>query len=430
MKQRRVHSSTRPVAAVLVATLLTALAVSPVLADSSDTAKKIDSAKGEIGNTEADIKAAEAKLNGLVDVIAGEQQALDALQAEADALATQIDQVQSRIARTQDQITKKRSQIKAAQEQLDLTKAQLNQRAWVAYENGPGGGLEFLLGSTSLADFSDRLEIVNRAVQSDQDLIIQIRGQQEQLELRQQELVDLEKGLRTTQADLLAKQAELGSKLASERDTLVRLAKDKADAESIVSQLEAKEQEQASAIKRLEAELAKEQAAEAYARAHPPSPPGGGGGGGGGSIPGVFQVCPVDAPHAYGDDFGAPRYSGGYHPHAGNDIFSPMGTPIRATFAGTAVDATNGLGGRAVKVYGASGWTYNAHLSALGTLGSVSAGTIVGYVGNSGDAGGTPTHDHFEWHPSTIPSPLHVSPYGYSNINGAIDPWPYLNSVC
>jgi murein DD-endopeptidase MepM/ murein hydrolase activator NlpD len=138
----------------------------------------------------------------------------------------------------------------------------------------------------------------------------------------------------------------------------------------------------------------------------------------------------VDQPRGYSDDFGAPRYGGGYHLHAGNDIFAPRGTPIRAPFAGTASNASNSLGGLSVYVTGALGYVYNAHLSSIGTLGSVSAGTIVGYVGDSGDAQGGATHDHFEWHPNAIPSNPHVSPYGQSVIGGAIDPYPYLNSVC
>ena len=133
------------------------------------------------------------------------------------------------------------------------------------------------------------------------------------------------------------------------------------------------------------------------------------------SIRGVLLVCPVDAPRAYSDDFGAPRWGGGFHLHQGNDIFASLGTPIRSPFPGSAVEATNELGGLAVKVFGMDGYVYNAHLSALGTLGTVESGTIIGYVGNTGDAMGGPTHDHFEWHPMNGP---------------AIDPFLYLNAVC
>jgi murein DD-endopeptidase MepM/ murein hydrolase activator NlpD len=127
----------------------------------------------------------------------------------------------------------------------------------------------------------------------------------------------------------------------------------------------------------------------------------------------VFQVCPVDLPRAYTNDFGAPR-SGG-RTHQGNDIFAPHGTPIRAPFPGTASASSNGLGGIAVKVYGEKGYVYNAHLSRIGTLGKVSAGTIIGYVGNTGNARGTSPHNHFEWHPGN---------------GSAVTPYSYLNEVC
>ena len=129
----------------------------------------------------------------------------------------------------------------------------------------------------------------------------------------------------------------------------------------------------------------------------------------------VFLVCPVDQPRSYSDDFGVLRTGGGYHPHMGNDILAPLGTPVRAPFPGSAVVASNGPGGLAVKVFGQRGFVYNAHLSRFGTLGAVEVGTVIGYVGNTGNAAGGPTHDHFEWHPGG---------------GGAVDPYPYLNQVC
>jgi murein DD-endopeptidase MepM/ murein hydrolase activator NlpD len=149
---------------------------------------------------------------------------------------------------------------------------------------------------------------------------------------------------------------------------------------------------------------------------------------------GVFRVCPVDPPRAVYDGFGAPRYAGGYHPHAGNDIIAPMETPIRAPFDGYARASYNTLGGNAVYVYGADGYVYNAHLVRTGHTGSVQAGDVIGYVGETGDTN-TP-HDHFEWHPKNTPSPGEwpESPYGYSVIDTgsqpAVNPWPLLQEVC
>jgi len=130
---------------------------------------------------------------------------------------------------------------------------------------------------------------------------------------------------------------------------------------------------------------------------------------------GVLRECPVKGPHDVMNNFGVivklphvPR-----HIHEGNDIIAATGTPIVAPFDGIAIATPNKLGGQAVEVFGANGFVYNAHLSSYGQLGNVTEGTVIGYVGSTGDAGGP--HDHFEWHPGNGP---------------AVDPNPFLMAVC
>lgn len=131
---------------------------------------------------------------------------------------------------------------------------------------------------------------------------------------------------------------------------------------------------------------------------------------------GPFKVFPVAGPHQYSDDFGDARYAGGYHTHQGNDILSPRGTPIVAPFAGSSSKSFNTLGGNSAYVHGAGGdYVYNAHLDKYAQhYGRVRPGDLIGYVGNTGDAAGGPTHDHFEFHP-----------HG----GGAVDPFKYISSV-
>ncbi|HEX2063230.1 MAG TPA: M23 family metallopeptidase, partial [Acidimicrobiales bacterium] len=102
---------------------------------------------------------------------------------------------------------------------------------------------------------------------------------------------------------------------------------------------------------------------------------------------------------AFTNDWGQPR-SGGRR-HQGNDILSPRGTPVVASVAGTVRGHNSGLGGISYYLNGADGNTYfGTHLDRLsGVSGRVAAGTVIGYVGNTGNARGGPPHLHFEIHP-------------------------------
>ena len=142
-----------------------------------------------------------------------------------------------------------------------------------------------------------------------------------------------------------------------------------------------------------------------------------------------FGTCPVAGPVSYRDSFGERRTVGGYHPHWGNDIVAPNGRAIRAPFGGFAVaHRDNWFAGLYVTVLGKRGYVRNVHLSRVGKLGDVKTGDVVGYVGATGDARGP--HNHFEWHPWSAPSPRHRSPFGFSLVMDAIDPYPFLNKAC
>jgi murein DD-endopeptidase MepM/ murein hydrolase activator NlpD len=107
----------------------------------------------------------------------------------------------------------------------------------------------------------------------------------------------------------------------------------------------------------------------------------------------------VAGPHAFSNDFGDPRAGG--RQHQGNDILSPRGTPVVAPVSGSVRRHDNGAGGIAFYLDGDDGnQYYGAHLqSYAGLNGQVDQGTVIGYVGNTGDAAGGPTHLHFEIHP-------------------------------
>jgi murein DD-endopeptidase MepM/ murein hydrolase activator NlpD len=123
------------------------------------------------------------------------------------------------------------------------------------------------------------------------------------------------------------------------------------------------------------------------------------------TIPAAWD-CPV-AGASFVNDYGYVRPDGGRH--VGIDLFAPKGTPVVAPVGGTVERYPNPSGGQAVQLHGRDGNRYYfAHLDRYGEGGSVSRGSVIGYVGNSGDARATSPHLHFEIHPgggSTTTSP-------------------------
>jgi murein DD-endopeptidase MepM/ murein hydrolase activator NlpD len=119
-------------------------------------------------------------------------------------------------------------------------------------------------------------------------------------------------------------------------------------------------------------------------------------------------VCPVRGPVNFTDTWGAAR-SGG-RSHQGTDMLADTGIPTVAPTNGEVVHRNSSLGGLSWYVYGDNGHTYyGTHLSGYENVGvgHVTAGTVIGYVGDSGNAAGTP-HLHFEFQPGGGSS---VNPY-------------------
>ena len=129
---------------------------------------------------------------------------------------------------------------------------------------------------------------------------------------------------------------------------------------------------------------------------------------------GADWLCPVQGPHAFSDDYGAPR--GGGFSHQGNDILAARGIPVVASVDGVVRHREGAVSGLAYYLDGDDGNEYfGAHLDSFGASGRVTQGTVVGRVGNTGDAASTAPHLHFEIHPGGS---------GYEN------PYPTLVKYC
>ncbi len=116
----------------------------------------------------------------------------------------------------------------------------------------------------------------------------------------------------------------------------------------------------------------------------------------------------------FSDDWGAPRATTGSH--QGIDVFAASGTPLLAVQDGTVYRVGwNTLGGRRLWLADKYGnHFYYAHLAGFSPLAregaTVQRGDVLGFVGTSGDAQGTPPHLHFQIHPGGQWS---VRPYAF-----------------
>jgi hypothetical protein len=151
-----------------------------------------------------------------------------------------------------------------------------------------------------------------------------------------------------------------------------------------------------------------------------------------GGVPDPF-IFPVVGPYRYTNDFGDPRPQGR---HEGNDILAPKKSPVVAVEDGKIKFwTTSARAGCMLYLYGKSRTTYlYIHLNNDVTMANdnrgkcvaggsywpglkdgarVVAGQAIGFVGDSGDADGTP-HLHFEVHPRD---------------GGPTNPFPYLNKA-
>jgi len=299
---------------------------------------------------------------------------LDAAREELNRVTGLWQETETGLAEAQDAVAQARAKIDGLQRELVRIRQSLNDRVVAAFMSGGSSSIGALLTSDSIEDAADRLQYTQSVVQGDVDLATAVGVMTE--ELRRQE---------TRLRRAARQEAEAVAELEAERE-----------------QIGVKVEQLNNVVEELQAKL---DAADKRALSL----------GGSVSITGTggIQTCPVAGPNSFVDSFGWPRPGG--RTHQGIDLIAAYGTPVVAVAPGNSRGASNTLGGNAVVVEHDSGgdYTYYAHLSSYGASGHVSAGTVIGYVGSTGDT--NVNHLHFEYHPSG---------------GAAVNPYSALVAVC
>jgi murein DD-endopeptidase MepM/ murein hydrolase activator NlpD len=130
-------------------------------------------------------------------------------------------------------------------------------------------------------------------------------------------------------------------------------------------------------------------------------------------------ICPVAGSTVFVDSWGAPR-DGGSRVHLGTDMMGLLGTPLVAVTDGTLDQGSSTAGGSTIWLYGDHGVAYfYAHLDsfAAGQWSGqwVARGTVIGYMGDTGNPAPGAYHLHFGIYPNGM---------------GAVNPYPTLARHC
>lgn len=129
--------------------------------------------------------------------------------------------------------------------------------------------------------------------------------------------------------------------------------------------------------------------------------------------------CPVPlGSTVFVDSWGAPRPGGRLH--VGTDLMGPRGTPLYAVANGVIQYGSSAAGGTTLRLYADyGGFFLYAHLDAynsdLANGQWVGRGTVIGYMGDTGNSAPGAYHLHFEIHPNGM---------------GAVNPYPTLARHC
>lgn len=364
-----------PRCALLAATALTATFMTPLAAQAS-------------GVTDADVESAKAEVSQLAE--------------EVDAASVQYEAVEARLESSSARVEAARARVTSQAAVIAKLETEL---AGLAVETFKRGGVDPRLTALSgSADYAEGTDTLTMVAERQAISLSDIEDALVVLERAQATAVTELDEVKTLEAELVKRRADIEARLEGAKDSLAVV---EAENQARLAAEEARRVEQASRSAAADAEAAAAAASAGDASEAPAEA----------DEPDTEANAEVDAPVAAADTapssggFATPtsgRFSSpfGYrmHPvygysklHKGADIATGCGTPVVAAQDGVVESAKwNGsYGNYVVLQHGGSLSTAYAHLEGFAvTSGSVFKGETIGYVGTTGVSTGC--HLHFE----------------------------------
>ncbi len=349
----------------------TALVVCAAIAATGSPAQDLEE---QLQETEAKLSRAEHNEGVLTTEISRYTDRISELEGKVADLRNQEAELAADLAAKEAELSAAQAELERVRAELRVAIETLQARLVEIYKSSDPDLLSVFLSAESFDDLLERGEYLQHLEEQDSAVVAQVRELRSlavelvtTVKAARDAIAEQKREIEAVRGELEARTAELASARTKKRNVLGEIRDHKEHLEADLSKISEKIEEQLSQL---------------GTGTLPAGPIRGGSSG---------MIWPVNGPVVSG--FG-PRWG---RMHEGIDIAVPSGTPIRAALSGSIVLAapTSGYGNYTCISHGGGLSTCYAHQSSFArTSGSISQGSILGYVGCTGHCFGD--HLHFE----------------------------------
>ena len=349
-----------------------------------------DDLEDQLADLQRQAEEQQAKTNEASAKVENVSERLRQIQEELRVATAEYREVKGQLDSVEDKISDNTELLEKTEADLKVKNKKLQQRVRDIYINGQISYVDVLFGAKDFADLMTRMDVLKRIIKHDYDLIMKVKEEKATVENTRAQLEKDKAEAEVLVADAQAKKAKVEDKESEQQVLLDQAIYDRDTSERMYEEIMAASQEVANMIRRSQMSSA------GYSGA-----PAGAGG----------MIWPISGPitSEFGwrthPIFGTARF------HSGLDIGGDYGMPIYAAAGGTVIYAgwISGYGNAVIIDHGGGVTTLYGHNDSLNVSEgeNVAQGQVIAMCGSTGNSTGP--HCHFEVRENGEP----VSPYGY-----------------
>ena len=349
-----------------------------------------DDLEDQLADLQRQAEEQQAKTNEASAKVESVSERLRQIQEELRVATAEYKEVKGQLDSVEDKISDNTELLQKTEADLKVKNKKLQQRVRDIYINGQISYVDVLFGAKDFADLMTRMDVLKRIIKHDYDLIMKVREEKATVENTRAQLEKDKAEAEVLVADAQAKKAKVEDKESEQQVLLDQAIYDRDTSERMYEEIMAASQEVANMIRRSHMSSA------GYSGA-----PAGAGG----------MIWPISGPIT--SEFGSRTHPifGTARFHSGLDIGGDYGMPIYAAASGTVIYAgwISGYGNAVIIDHGGGVTTLYGHNDSLNVSEgeNVAQGQVIAMCGSTGNSTGP--HCHFEVRENGEP----VSPYGY-----------------